>query len=60
MRRKKSVRITVLKAITTVAAVLFTLAVCSMDSDSYIPVVVGFICEAWLALMAYANKDRVA
>jgi len=60
MRKKKSLRVRTLKTITIIAAVLFILAVCCMDSDSYIPVIVGFVCEAWLALMAYANRDKVA
>ena len=47
----------VLKAITIIAAIMFTLSICSLDSDSYIPTIIAFVCEGWLALMAYANKD---
>lgn len=47
----------VLKAVTIIAAIMFMLSVCALDSDSYIPIIIAFACEGWLALMAYANKE---
>lgn len=53
----RKMRKKVLKTITIIAAIMFTLSVCTLDSDSCIPIITAFICEGWLALMAYANKD---
>ena len=48
----------VLKAITIIAAIMFTLSVCSLDSDSYIPHILALVSLAYLGLFNYANKER--
>lgn len=56
MRRMlNKIRIFVLKAITAAAFVGFIVAGSAVDSKSSVPLVVCFICFAWLALMAAAN-----
>lgn len=56
MRRMlNKIRIFVLKAITAAAFMGFIVAGSAVDSKSIVPLVVCFICFAWLALMAAAN-----
>ena len=50
-------RVKILKAITVTAVIMLILSVCAIDSNSYIPTVIAFICEGWLALMTYANRE---
>ena len=58
MRRKlNKIRIAILKAITYIAAFLFIIGACSMDSpDITIPVILMLSSGSWLALMVLANE----
>lgn len=54
MKRKK-IKNVLLKAFAYIMGFLLLLSGCALDSDSWIPHIVFFICMAWLALFAYAN-----
>ena len=58
MRKAKSkIKNFILKSITYVAAILFTVSACALDSATWIPAIVCLICAIWLMLFAYANRD---
>ena len=42
-----------------IAFVIMILAVCALDSDSYIPLVAVFVCAGWLFLELLANWDCI-
>ena len=46
----------ILKVITTIAAILFILSLCCMDSESNVPFAVGMVSCGWLGLIAVANS----
>lgn len=46
----------VLIVITIIAASGWWIAAASLDSESFLPVVIWMICTAWLALFALANS----
>ena len=48
----------ILKILTAVAALGFIISACCLDSNSYIPEFVCFICLAWLVPFICANSDR--
>lgn len=49
----------ILKLVTTIAAIIFIVAGCMLDSASYVPYIVCSICLAWICLFIYANRDRL-
>lgn len=54
-RYKKKLHNIVLKTTTVIAAILFMLSICALDSNSCVPFVSGMISLSWIALIAYAN-----
>lgn len=54
MKRKK-IKNVFLKSVAYMMGFLLLLSGCALDSDSWIPHIVFFICMIWLALFAYAN-----
>ena len=49
----------ILKTSVKLALIILALAICCLDSDSYIPYIVALITLAYLGLFMYANKDRL-
>lgn len=49
----------ILKGITAVAAVLFLISVCFLDSESNVPCIVCVVCLVWIALFMIANRERL-
>lgn len=52
------IRIRVLKALTALACIMWCLAVCSLDSNTNLPIYVATITTAWLTLIYVANCRR--
>ena len=48
---------TVLKVQAYICLIIWTIAACTVDSDSWIPTIIVAVVTAWLTLFAYAN-DR--
>lgn len=55
MKRKNKIHNYILKTITTIVAIIFALAVCALDSDSWIPMNICIVCLAWLLPFAVIN-----
>lgn len=49
----------VLISINYIAAFIFIVAVCAMDSDSWLPYIACAVCEVWFVLMLIANRERL-
>ena len=49
----------VLKAINFIVAIIFLLSICLLDSDTWIPCIVCFVCEIWFAIFVFANKETL-
>lgn len=58
MRRGDKIRIKILKGITATACVGFIVSASAVDSKSNAPIIICAVCIAWLALMAYANREE--
>lgn len=57
MNRKtlNRIRVRVLKAMTCLAGILWCLGVCSLDSNTNVPIVAVIFSTAWLTLIYAAN-----
>ena len=49
----------ILKAINYIMAIIFLLSICLLDSDTWIPCIVCFVCEIWFAIFVFANKETL-
>lgn len=49
----------VLKTITALAVICYTVGACGLDSDSAIPYIMCGVSLLWIGLFMYANKDRL-
>lgn len=49
----------ILTGITGAAYLLFLLAATAVDSDSNIPIIICFVCSAWMGLFVFANRDQL-
>ena len=56
-KRKLKLKNRILKSITYVMAFIFIFSVCLLDSDTWIPYIVCFICMIWFVLFIIANKN---
>lgn len=54
---KRQMKNTVLRVINTVAFVVFLLGACTLDSDSYIPLIMAIGGAAWLMLFYFVNAE---
>lgn len=57
LEKKRNRKNVILKAITTVSAIVFLVSVMSIDSESYIPYYTASISLLWIILFVIANKD---
>ena len=58
MRTLNKIRVRVLKVLTALACVMWCLGVCSLDSDTNLPICVVLLTTAWITLIYVANCRR--
>ena len=58
MKTLNKIRVRVLKALTALACVMWCLGVCSLDSDTNLPIYVVLFTTAWITLIYVANYRR--
>lgn len=58
MRTLNKIRVRVLKVLTALACVMWCLGVCSLDSDTNLPIYVVMLTTAWITLIYVANCRR--
>ena len=58
-RRVFKMKNKILKAINFIVAIIFLLSICLLDSDTWIPCIVCFVCEIWFAIFVFANKETL-
>ena len=58
MRRRNTIKNAIIKTITTIAVIVALLDACCLDSNSWIPIVVLWICIVWICLVAVANFPK--
>lgn len=49
----------ILKTINFIVAIIFIISGCMLDSDTWIPYIVCFICEIWFAIFVFVNKETL-
>lgn len=52
------IRVRVLKALTALACVMWCLGVCSLDSNTNLPIYIVVATTAWITLIYVANSRR--
>ena len=55
----KKMKNKILKTINFIVAIIFLLSICLLDSDTWIPCIVCFVCEIWFAIFVFANKETL-
>lgn len=58
-KKKFNMHDCILKLITTIAALGFIVSACIIDSKSLIFAIICFICEGWILLFYFANKEKI-
>lgn len=48
----------ILKTVTWLAAIVWLVSACMVDSESWIPTINVIVCSAWLSVFIYANMER--
>lgn len=49
----------ILNTINFIVAIIFIISGCMLDSDTWIPYIVCFICEIWFAIFVFVNKETL-
>lgn len=49
----------ILLTITGIAYIAFFISGMAADSGSNIPIIICFVCSAWMGLFAFANRDQL-
>jgi uncharacterized membrane protein len=58
VRKKRNYKNMILKTITSIAIIGEVLAVCSLDSDSNLPLLIAGICSLYLVVFFIANREE--
>lgn len=57
MRFLRKIKNALLRIITLLAALIFIMSVCAIDTDSWWPLIITAVSLAWLGLFYYVNDD---
>lgn len=54
--KRRNLKNTILITTASIAVIVFILSACALDSDSWLPFILGCASLSYLVLFAYANK----